>query len=32
MDGKPFERIAIDIAGTSSKSNRRNRYLLVAMD
>jgi hypothetical protein len=30
--GAPFERIAIDIAGPFPKSDRENRYLLVAMD
>jgi hypothetical protein len=27
-----FERIAIDIAGPFPESDRRNRYVLVAMD
>ena len=30
--GAPFERIAIDIAGPYTESDRENRYLLVAMD
>jgi hypothetical protein len=30
--GAPFERVAIDIAGPFPWSDRRNRYLLIAMD
>ena len=30
--GAPFERIAVDIAGTFPDSDRGNRYLLVTMD
>jgi hypothetical protein len=30
--GAPFERIAVDIAGPFRESDRRNRYLLIAMD
>jgi hypothetical protein len=29
--GAPFERIAIHVAGPSSRSDQRNRYLLIAM-
>jgi hypothetical protein len=30
--GSSFERVAIDIAGPFPKSDRGNRYLLIAMD
>src|SRR3978361_750755 len=30
--GLPFERIAIDVAGPFSGSERGNKYILVAMD
>jgi hypothetical protein len=30
--GAPFERIAIDVAGTFPLSDKGNKYLLIAMD
>jgi hypothetical protein len=30
--GAPFKRVAIDIAGPFPRSDRGNRYLLIAMD
>lgn len=30
--GSPFERIAIDVAGPFPETDRRNKYILVAMD
>jgi transposase InsO family protein len=30
--GAPFERIAIDVAGPFPRSDKGNRYLLIAMD
>jgi hypothetical protein len=30
--GAPFERMAINVAGPFQRSDKENRYLLIAMD